>query len=454
MEYNDFIVGKSQHYDDSGFEPLFIPDQMFDFQKFLLSWAVKKGRALLATDCGTVKTFMEMAWAENVVRKTNKNVLILSPLAVSAQMVREAEKFDIECSRSYDGKPAGKITVTNYEQLHKFDKKDFIAVVCDESSILKNFNGMRRNEITEFMREMPYRLLATATAAPNDYIELGTSSEALGYLGFVDMLSRFFKNDNNNIGLRRSYGEAPKWRFKGQAESPFWRWATSWSRAMRIPSDLGFDDGDFILPDLVENTHIVEGIEPPEGMFFNAPATRLDQQRKEIRRTINERCELAAEMVNDTGEHAFIGCHLNDEGKLLNSLIPDAIEISGSDSDERKESKFLDFVNGNARVLITKPKIGAWGLNFQHNAHIVYFPSHSYEQYYQFVRRSWRFGQKKQVNVDVILTEGEQRILANLQNKSKQAGLMFQNLVKEMNNAMHINNDKNFNKKEKIPSWL
>ena len=454
MEYTEFIESKSQHYGDCGFDPNFIPDQMFDFQRFLVTWAIKKGRAMLATDCGTGKTLMEMTWAENVARHTNKNVLILAPLAVTAQIERESEKFGIECKRSNTGNPSGKITITNYEQLHKFNRKDFVAVVCDESSILKNFNGKRRSEITEFMRNMDYRLLATATAAPNDYTELGTSSEALGYLGHIDMLSRFFKNDNNNVSLRRAYGEAPKWRFKGQAEIPFWRWVTSWARAMRMPNDLGFDDNDFILPEMTENTHVVKSTKPPEGMLFNFPARRLDEQRKEIKRTINERCEMAASMVNDTGDFAFIGCHLNDEGKLLKNLIPDSIEISGSDSDEKKESKFLEFINGNARVLITKPKIGAWGLNFQHNRHIVYFPSHSYEQYYQFVRRSWRFGQKRTVKVDVILTEGEQRILENLQNKSKQAIKMFSNLVEEMNNAISINNNKQFNKKEEIPSWL
>jgi hypothetical protein len=453
-KYGEFLQKKSQLYGDSGFKPTFIPGKMFDFQKYLLDWSLNKGRGLLATDCGTGKTFLELAYAENIVRHTNKNVLILTPLAVSFQTLKEAEKFDINASRSNTGKPTSKITITNYEQLHKFDPNDFVGVVCDESSILKNFDGARKSEITEFMRKVSYRLLATATAAPNDFIELGTSSEALGYLGFIDMLGRFFKNDNNNVALRRMYGEAPKFRFKGQSEIPFWQWVTSWARAMRMPSDIGFEDGDFILPKLIENKHVVKNVAPPDGMLFNLPARRLDEQRKEVRRTINERCGLVAEMVNNTNQPAFIGCHLNEEGRLLRQLIPDAIEISGADKDEKKEEKFLSFVNGESRVLITKPRIGAWGLNFQHCNHVVYFPSHSYEQYYQFVRRCWRFGQKREVTVDLVLTEGEQRVMDNLQRKSIQSDEMFTNLVSEMQNAVGISPIKEFSNNEEIPEWL
>lgn len=454
MLYSDFIIGKSQHYEDQGFDPLFIPDQMKEFQKRLLGWSVRKGRALIAADCGLGKTFIELAWAQNVVRKTNKKVLILAPLAVTSQTKREGDKFGIECAMSRDGSVNSDIVITNYERLHLFKKTDFAAVVCDESSILKNYNGARRSQITAFMREMPYRLLATATAAPNDFTELGTSSEALGYLGMIDMLGRFFKNDQANVSLKRKYGEAPKWTFKGQAEIPFWKWVTSWARAVRMPSDLGFDNGEYVLPCLSENIHIVSNTRPPEGELFDKPAIRLDEQRVEIKRTLTERCELAASIVNSSKLFAFIGCHLNEEGKLLKNIIPDSIEISGSDSDDKKEDKFLSFLSGDARVLITKPKIGAWGLNFQHNNHIVYFPSHSYEQYYQFVRRSWRFGQKKKVKVDIIMTEGQRAIIDNLQQKKLKADAMFSNLVKEMNHSMGIKNIREFSKKERMPSWL
>ena len=452
--YPDFLADKAQLYGDHGIAPDFMAPGLFDFQKELVKWATLKGRGAIFADCGLGKTPIQLTWAENIVRKLNKRVLILTPLAVSAQTLREGEKFGIECHRSRDGKPAGNITITNYEKLHLFDAADFVAVVCDESSILKSFDGRRRLEITQFMRKMSYRLLCTATAAPNDHIELGTSSEALGYLGYMDMLNRFFRNENNNSALRRSYGEAPKWRFKGHAELPFWRWVVSWARACRKPSDLGCEDGPFILPPLVVNEHLVEANTLPDGCLFPMPAISLQEQREEKRRTINERCQRAADLVNDTGEPALVWCHLNDEGDLLEKMIPDAVQISGSNSDEIKEERFLAFANGDIRVLVTKPKIGAWGLNFQHCAHVVFFPSHSYEQYYQGVRRCWRFGQKRQVNVDIVLTEGERRVMKNLQRKSAAADQMFSNLVAEMNHATHIEGGAKFTKNERIPSWL
>jgi hypothetical protein len=346
--------------------------------------------------------------------------------------------------------------VTNYEQLHKFDASEFGGVVLDESSILKSFDGRRRGEITEFMRRVPYRLLATATAAPNDYIELGTSSEALGYLGHIDMLNRFFVNDQNNTSTGgRLYGEATKWRFKGHAETPFWRWVVSWARACRKPSDLGgFEDGEFVLPPLVENRHLVEIETPPDGMLFNLPAINLREQREERKRTIRERCEKAAGLVADTGQPALVWCHMNAEGDLLEKMIPDAVQVSGSDSNDVKEERLLAFAAGKIRVLVTKPKIGAWGLNFQHCAHIVYFPSHSYEQYYQAVRRCWRFGQTRPVVVDIVLTEGEQRVMSNLARKADAAAVMFDNLVGEMNNAIGVKSVDRFQEKERIPAWL
>lgn len=453
--YSSFINKKSQFYEDSGFKPIFMPDYLFDYQKLLTDWDVRKGRALLATDCGTGKSLLELVWAQNIVMKTNKNVLLLTPLAVSHQTLAEAEKFGIEASRSNDGSVAGKITITNYEKLHKFNKNDYIAAVLDESSILKNFDGHRKKEITEFIKKMPYRLLATATAAPNDFIELGTSSEALGYLGFIDMLNRYFKNERNNSALRRMFGVAPKFIFKGKAEIPFWRWVTSWARAMRKPSDYGFDDGELVLPKLIEKKHIIKDIIPPDGMLFNLPARKLDEQRSEIKRTINQRCEYVASLVNNTGKPAFIGCHLNDEGTLLNKLIPDAIEIHGREkNDEIREQKFIDFVNGNIRVLVTKPKIGAWGLNFQHCNHIVYFPDHSYEKKYQFIRRCYRFFQKRNVFVDYVLTPGELRILENLDRKSKQADIMFNNLIAEMQHSMNIKPVIDHTKIMEIPQWI
>ncbi|MFA4972878.1 MAG: DEAD/DEAH box helicase [bacterium] len=450
MDYRDFIVSKAQANNDSGFQvdAESLNPMLFDFQRETVAWACRKGRAAVFADCGLGKTPIQLSWAELVPG----NVLVLTPLAVSYQTIREAEKFGIEAHRSGDG-TIHPITITNYERLHYFSPSDFSAVVCDESSILKSFNGKYRQEITTFMRKLPYRLLCTATAAPNDYTELGTSSEALGYLGYMDMLNRFFKNDRNTSGLGRCYGKVMDWRLKGHAEIPFWRWVCSWALSFRRPSDLGFNDDDFILKPLIENIHVVETLKPPDGRLFTVDAFDLREQRDERKRSISERCEKVAELV-DHDKPALVWCHLNDEGKMLKNIIPDAVEVSGADSDESKESKLLDFASGNIRVLITKPKIGGWGLNFQHCAHVVLFPSHSFEQYYQAIRRCWRFGQKDTVTVDVVTTSGERRVLENLQSKSRAADEMFSRLVEFMNESKSIRRDDDFTEKEVIPAWL
>jgi len=463
MSYSAFLENKSQLDAGDGFEPVWMPDFLFDFQQSLVDWAIRKGRSAIFADCGLGKTPMQLVWAENVVRKTNKPVLVLTPLAVSQQTVSEAEKFGIEARRCPDGKVAGShIAVVNYERLHYFSPSDFGGVVCDESSILKSFDGSTRQAITEFMRKIPYRLLCTATAAPNDYTELGTSSEALGYLGHMDMLARFFKNDQNTSKpvIYRQRGkdfqkldDAAKWRFKGHAELPFWRWVCSWARACRRPSDLGFDDSRFVLPPLIEREHVVEVKTLANGALFSLPAVGLKEQRDESRRSIQERCEKVAKLV-DTGHSALVWCHLNDEGDYLADAIPDARQVSGKQSDEQKEELFLAFANGQLRVLVTKPKIGAWGLNFQHNAHITFFPSHSFEQYYQGVRRSWRFGQKRTVHVDVVTTEGGLGVLKNLQRKAQAADRMFSNLVAEMNRSQNLARGRVFTNQEKVPAWL
>ena len=453
MEYLEFLKKKANEGADHGFSPTFIPGFLFDFQAAMVEWSVVKGRAALFEDCGMGKTAQFLVWGQNVVEHTNRPVLVLTPLAVAMQTTRESEKFGIEAVRSNDGQVKGKIVVTNYEKLHLFNWQDFAGVVCDESSILKSFDGARKQEITDFMKKVPYRLLCTATAAPNDYFELGTSSEALGYLGFMDMMGRFFKNDNNNTGMRRMYGEAPKWRFKGHSELPFWQWVCSWARALRKPSDLGFDDKTFLLPPLTENEHLVDSDKVAEGMLFTIPATTLPEQREERRRTIEDRCGKVADLVNHS-RPAIAWCHLNDEGDLLAKSIPGAVQISGSDKDEAKEEKFIGFIDGHYRVLVTKPKIGAHGLNFQHCNHAVAFPSHSFEQYYQLVRRCWRFGQKLPVTVDVVLTEGERRVMENLKRKAKAADKMFDNLVGEMNNAVGITKLNNHIKQQEEISWL
>lgn len=453
--YSEFLELKAQRGSDAGFAPNWMPDFLFDFQKSLCEWAIRKGRGAIFADCGLGKTPMQLVWAQNVVRHTNSRVLILTPLAVAQQTIEEAEKFGIKAKRSSGDLSNGSgIVVTNYERLHHFDPADFSGVVCDESSILKSFDGARRGEITTFMRKMPYRLLATATAAPNDYIELGTSSEALGFLGHMDMLNRFFKNDLNNSATGRMRGEVIKWRLKGHAEVPFWRWVCSWARAVRRPSDLGFDDRAFILPPLNEIEHLVEADSLADGMLFALPAVGLKEQREERRRTVRERCERVASLVNPTGDPALVWCHLNDEGDLLEELIPDAVQVSGADSDDAKEEKLSAFAHGRARVLITKPKIGALGLNFQHCRHVTFFPSHSFEQYYQGVRRCWRFGQTRPVQVDIVTTEGERGVMRNLQRKADQADAMFSRLVAEMNSAISIERQIQATKTIEVPAWL
>lgn len=465
MNYETFLDLKTQLGSMDGFEPLWMPDFLFDFQRAMTEWAIRKGRGAIWEDCGLGKTIQQLVWAENVVRKTNRAVLLLTPLAVCYQTVAEAGRFGIETylARTAPVVPikAG-IYVTNYERLHYFNAADFVGVVCDESSILKSYDGRRRSEITEFMRKMPYRLLATATAAPNDYIELGTSSEALGQLGHMDMLTRFFKNDQGNAiktqifrqGNRdfKKLDDAAKWRFKGHAEQQFWRWVCSWARAIRKPSDLGFDDAAFTLPPLIEKEHMVSASKLADGMLFALPAVGLKEQREERRRTIEERCNKVAELVK-TKKPALVWCHLNDEGDLL-AEIPDAVQVSGKDSDEAKEDKFIAFTEGKIRVLVTKPKIGAWGLNFQHCSHVTFFPSHSFEQYYQGVRRCWRFGQMKPVQVDIVTTEGEQQVLKNLQRKAVAADKMFSSLVEHMNASIAIDKNVKFGQQEEVPSWL
>ncbi|HEX5323125.1 MAG TPA: DEAD/DEAH box helicase [Capsulimonadaceae bacterium] len=452
--FNTFLEAKAQVGCRQGIKLTWIPDWLFDFQAYLVDWGLWTGRAAIFADCGLGKTPMELVWAENIVRHTGGNVLIGAPLAVSHQIVREAEKFGIRARRSMDGTARKGITVTNYDRLHYFSPADFTGFVGDESSILKSFDGVLRGHITAFMRKLPYRLLGTATAAPNDYTELGTTSEALGYLGHVDMLNRFFTNKRKNIGLGRTRGEQAEWRFKGHAERAFYRWASSYSRALRKPSDAGFDDRRFILPPLTETEHIVEARTLAEGCLFPMPAVGLEEQRQERRRTIPERCEKVAELVNGTGRPAFIGCQLNDEGDLLERLIPDAVQVHGRQSDEEKEARLLAFARGEERVLVTKDKIGAWGLNYQHCPHVVRFASHSYEAYYQFLRRCWRFGQENPVQADIVASEGERGILANMQRKSAQADAMFTNLVAEMNTELHIDRSHTFPLVEEVPAWL
>lgn len=449
--YEDILRQRVTWHNGSGFDPIVEHDFLFDFQKWLVEWSVRQGRAAILADCGLGKTAMQLAWGDNVCHLTNKSVLLLTPLAVGRQTLGEAEKFGIDAQQSRDGKFDGsRVVITNYERLHYFDAKDFGGLICDESSAIKDFAGKRKKEVTEFAKRIPYRLLCTATAAPNDYHELGTSSEALGYLGFRDMITTFFKQETQRDDL--GWGRT-KFRLRGHAEEHFWRWVVSWARALRKPSDCGFSDEGYKLPPLNENEHVIENSTPRPGMLFSTPAVGLREEREERRITINERCERAAELASGDGP-CVVWCHLNDEGDLLEKMIPDAVQVKGSMNDDAKEEALHGFSSGDIRVLVTKPKIGCWGLNWQHCNRMVTFPSHSFEQYYQAVRRCWRFGQTSPVTVDIIATMGEAGVVKNLQAKAERAELMFENLVQFMGDALNIGTDHDFNKQERLPAWL
>jgi hypothetical protein len=334
--YYEFLERKAQIGGMSGFEPVFMPDTLFPFQQDLTAWSIRKGRGALFEPPGFGKTFQFLVYAENIVRKTNKRVLIATPLAVSGQTIEEATKFGIEAKISRYGQAHPGITVTNYERLEKFNPNDFVGMICDEASAIKAIAGKRRAQVTEFVRRLPYRLMPTATPAPNDYIELGTISEALGELGQTDMLTRFFRNEQGNSASGRSYGKQAKWRFKGHAEEPFWKWLASWARALRRPSDMGYKDTGYILPPIIEEVHTVKARQLKDGFLFEMPAVGLEEQREEQKRTLKERCEKAAELSN-TKEPVVIWCNFNSEGDMLADMLPKFVQVSGPIRLKRKK---------------------------------------------------------------------------------------------------------------------
>ena len=451
--YRDLLERRAQLDGAAGFEPLWLPDFLFGFQQDLCGWSVRQGRGALLEDCGLGKSVQELVWAQNVYQHTGRPVLLLTPLAVTFQMTGEALKFGINAASSRNGRVTAPVTVTNYDRLHLFDSSDYAGVVCDESSCIKDFDGVRRGLVTEFLRKMPYRLLGTATAAPNDYVELGTSSEALGYLGYMDMLARFF---TNRQGTSKGYGgkwrDGSGWRFKGHAEQPFWRWVSSWARAMRRPSDLGFPDDGFDLPRLEYRQHVVEARTPAEGTLFDVAAAGLREERAESRRTITERCEKAAALL-EHADTAVAWCNLNAEGDLLERLISGAVQVTGAEEPDAKEDKLAAFTRGEIRVLVTKPRIGAWGLNWQHCHQMTCFPTWSYEEHYQAVRRCWRFGQQHPVSVDIITTPGGVNVLKGLQRKAEQADAMFSALVGHMRDAQAVQRSDAYELEVEVPQW-
>jgi len=454
MTYQEFIESKQHSSIDYGIKTNYLPDGMFDYQKYVSEYAIKKGRCAVFLDTGLGKTIIELTIAKNYIQHTNKPILIITPLAVAFQFIKEAKKFDIDdIEYCKDGNYKSKIVVCNYERLHFFNSHDFDCVILDESSILKNFDGAIKQEVTNFLRKVKYRYLFTATPSPNDYIELGTSSEALGYLGYTDMLGKFFKNNGNSIDIRHAGAE---WYLKSHAERDFWRWIASWSISMRKPSDLGFSDERHHLPKLIETEIMVNNKKPlainGQHSMFNFPAQNFFEIKAEVRATIHERCEMAVEVANHHDTSVY-WVNLNDEASLISQIDKDTVEVRGNMDIDKKEEILIAFSKGEVKKLITKTSITAFGLNWQHCNHTTYFPTFSYEQYYQAIRRFWRFGQQRPVYVDLILSDGQTRIMESLTVKKEKAISMFENLTKQTNSDFKIVN-KEFNKPITLPSFL
>lgn len=460
MEYEEFLQSKRHTSQDYGIEVNYLPDQMFDYQKYVSGYLIKKGRAACFLDTGLGKTVIELTVARNYFNKTDKPVLIITPLAVAFQFIKEAKKFGIDnIEYSKEGKYSSDIVVCNYERLHYFSPTDFDCVILDESSILKNFEGAIKNEVTTFLKKVKYRFLFTATPSPNDYIELGTSSEALGYLGYTDMLGKFFKNNNNNtvkIGQIDKARLGMEWYLKPHAERDFWRWISSWSISCRKPSDLGFSDERHVLPDLIENQTVVRNVSPlainGQTSMFNFPAQNFREIKAEVRATIHQRCEMAVQLANHHKTSVY-WVNLNDEANIVNQIDKSAIEVRGNIDIDKKEDILMAFSNGEIDKLITKTSITAFGLNWQHCNHTTYFPTYSYEQYYQAIRRFYRFGQTKNVFVDLVLSDGQTKIMDSLQAKKDKAIEMFSKLSANTNSIYEIQK-REFNKPLTLPSFL
>lgn len=453
--YQEFLLSKSHSIGDHGFYANWIPDSAFDFQRHIINKAVQKGRVGVFADTGLGKTLMQLAFAYNVVLTTNKPVLILTPLAVAFQFLTEAERIGIDdIEHSKDGKYSKKIVVCNYERLHHLDPDDFAAVLLDESSILKNFDGKIRDQVIAFIKRVEYRMLSTATPSPNDFIELGNSSEALGYMGYMDMLGKFFKNNQNSVDSNnRNIGE--KFYLKPHAERDFFAWVNQWSIMVKKPSDLGFSDEGYDLPELHTNKHVVHNDKQwtigGQSSLFAMPAKTFTEVREEQKLTVTERCERAIDLAS--GRVSVYWCNLNEESSLLADMDSTAVEIRGGMSIDRKEEILVAFANGEIDRLITKPKMTSLGLNWQHCNHTVFFPTWSYEQYYQSIRRFWRFGQKSEVTCDMVISDGQERVLEALQQKTQKAIDLYKNLVDNANrDYKHV--IKSFDKTVTLPRFI
>lgn len=428
--YHEFLESKRIDAKPSGFDPAWVElhkrgfcDALFPFQRDIVSWAVRRGRAALFEDCGLGKTIQQLEWARAVADHEGSPVLILAPLAVADQTAREGERFGIPVTivEFMDDIETG-VNITNYEKLHRFEPR-FAGIVLDESSILKAFDGKTRNAIIEFSRSIPYRLAATATPSPNDYTELGNHAEFLGVMSMNEMLATFFVHDG---------GDTSKWRLKGHAEGKFWEWVASWAVMLRMPSDLGYSNDGFILPPLSLHQHTIK-IDSTNGALFAMEARSLSERRSARKNSLSERVAECAELVNASDEQWLVWCDLNAESEELFNSIPGSVEVRGYHDSEFKKQAMLDFAAGRSRVLVSKSSICGFGMNFQscHNVAFVGL-SDSYEAFYQAIRRCWRFGQQHPVECHVICAETEGAVVRNIERKEKQAKEMADGMVKHM----------------------
>lgn len=411
--YAEFIAAKQFARHDYGFDSDLSTYPLFDYQAPIVKWACKRGRAAVFADTGLGKTLMQLVWADQVSRHTRKPVLVVAPLAVSLQTALEAEKFGI---------PANNIRITNYEQIHKHDPSDYAGVVLDESSILKG-DGKMRARLNEFAAPLDYRLSCTATPSPNDFMELGTQSEFLGIMSQDEMLAQFFVHDGS---------ETQKWRLKGHGKSRFFEWMATWAVMIRSPADLGFDDSDHVLPPIKYHSHVVDSSRE-FVLGEQIELTGLVARNNARRESIESRCNSAAQIASTMKGPRLVWCNLNDESALLKSLIPGAVEVKGSDSPEHKEKSLIGFANGEIECLVSKPKIAGFGLNLQ-VCHQQIFTglSDSWEQYYQAVRRSWRFGQKNPVDVHIVSAADERDVVENIKRKQAQQNELGAEMTAQM----------------------
>lgn len=458
MHYDEYIIAKLSRVPATGISNGFsVPGSLFPHQSALTSWAIRRGRAAIFADTGLGKSRMQLAWADAVRKYTKKPVLILAPLAVAPQTVQEGAELGIEVKHCRDGSEAhgNGIVITNYDRLHRFDASTFGAVVLDESSCIKHHDTRTLKTLLTAFRDTPFKLCATATPAPNDWTELGTHAEFLGVCTRAEMLAEYFTHDG---------GDTSVWRLKGHARDVFWRWVSQWGAMVSKPSDLGFDDSAYSLPPLHLHEHTVSTEMPLNGMLFAAEAQTLSERRDARRMSIDDRVRDCASIVNqDKDEPWVVWCDLNAEGDALTKAIDGAVQIAGADSVEVKEQRLADFAAGKIRVLVSKPSICGFGLNWQHSARMAFVGvTDSFEAYYQAVRRCWRFGQKRDVHVHVFASSSEGAVVANLKRKERDATAMAESLSQETRGAVMMEvtgstrqtNIHNASQKVSVPAFL